>query len=253
MTRTPAGHVDERTRLLPRFHGREVATKDLAYRYRYSFLTRLQIALSLFALVVLSLHWFFISPSPDPSSPPEPPIDTLLCYSTLNTSRGYASAEALSNNVLDFCENAARKFPYPHSDWKHSQTYYPHTPDQYTMTVKVSNQKKTWEDFDRFQCIKAMNAIINDCDVDREDTNPMNWKQGGKRMLQQDTYQIDIFRQNRPWPPPMKPRQSCTGWFKFILQHYDIYGAGWANHDWGQKSLLPAINPCCGSGRSDSE
>ncbi|KAH8754853.1 hypothetical protein F5883DRAFT_572749 [Diaporthe sp. PMI_573] len=229
-------HVDERTPLLP-----PVETEELAYRHRYIFLQLLKTASLASALVVL-FNLFSTPPSPHTSPPP---IDTLVCYSTLNTSRGYASAEALSNNVLNFCDNAARTFRHIHFDWKQSQTYYLHTPDQYTMTVTVSDQKKG---FNQSQCIEAMSAIINDCDVALNDINPMNWKQGGKRMLQQDTYQIDIFRQNRPWPPLTKPRQSCTGWYKFILQHYDIYGAGWANHDWGQKSLLPAINPCCGSG-----
>lgn len=238
-------HVDERTALLPPVFG--VETEELAYRHRYSFLKRLTIASLLSALVVVFLKLFSTPPSPHASPPP---IDKLVCYSTLNTSRGYASAEALSNNVFNFCDNAARNFPRIHFGWTQSQTYYLHTPDQYTMTVTVTGQKKG---FSQFQCVEAMSAIINDCDVSLEDINPMNWKQGGKRMIQQDTYQIDVFRQNRPWPPPTKPTQSCTGWFKFILQHYDIYGAGWANHDWGQKSLLPAINPCCGSGRSDSE
>lgn len=237
-------HVDERTPLLPPVFG--VETDELPYRHRYSFVTRLKIASLLSALAIVFLNLISTRPSPHAS----PPIDTLLCYSTLNTSRGYASAEALSNSVFNFCDNAARDIPYIHFGWKQSQTYYLHTPDQYTMTVTVAGYKKG---FNQSQCVEAMSAIINDCDVALEDINPMNWKQGGTRMLHENTYHIDIFRQNRPWPPPTKPRQSCTGWYKFIFQHYDIYGAGWANHDWGQKSLLPAINPCCGSGRSDCE
>ncbi|KFZ17916.1 hypothetical protein V502_04360 [Pseudogymnoascus sp. VKM F-4520 (FW-2644)] len=93
-----------------------------------------------------------------------------------------------------------------------------------------------------------MRSIINGCDVPVNGSNPMNWKQGGKRVQGVYTYRIDIFRQNRPWPPPTQPKQSCEGWYKIIWQHYDIYGAGWANYDWGGKSLLPAINSCCGLG-----
>lgn len=238
-------HVDERTPLIIRVSG--VKTKKSPYQRHHNFVQRLLIA-SLASALIVVLFNLFSTPPPPHASPP--PIDTLVCYSSLNTSRGYVSAEALSNSVQTFCNNAARNFPYIHFDWKQSQTYYLHTPDQYTMTVTISDQEKG---FSQSQCVDAMNAIINDCDVSQGDINPMNWKQGGKRIIQQHTYQIDIFRQNRPWPPPQKPRQSCMGWYKFIMQHYDIYGAGWANHDWGQKSLLPAINPCCGPGRSHSE
>jgi hypothetical protein len=72
---------------------------------------------------------------------------------------GYASAEALSNNVFNFCDNAAKTFPHIHFNWKQSQTYYLHTSDQYTMTVTVSDQKKG---FNQSQCVEAMGAIIND-------------------------------------------------------------------------------------------
>lgn len=113
------------------------------------------------------------------------------------------------------------------------------------MTVALSNRAFG---FNQHKCTDAMSSIINSCDVPVNGSNPMNWKQGGKRVQGEHTYQIDIFRQNRPWPPPTKPRQSCEGWYKFILQHYDIYGAGWANYDWGQNSLMVAINPCCGWG-----
>ena len=118
------------------------------------------------------------------------------------------------------------------------------------MTVALSNRAFG---FNQHKCTDAMSSIINSCDVPVNGSNPMNWKQGGKRVQGEHTYQIDIFRQNRPWPPPTKPRQSCEGWYKFILQHYDIYGAGWANYDWGQNSLMVAINPCCGWGKSKSK
>ena len=178
---------------------------------------------------------------------PYPIVDTQTCYSSLGTSRAYASAEALNNNIDDFCQDVANNVPFITVGWTRSKTYYPNTPEEYTMTVALSNRAFS---FDQRQCTDAMSSIINGCDVSVGGSNPMNWKQGGKRVQGKYTYQIDIFRQNRPWPPPAKPRQSCEGWYKFILQHYDIYGAGWANYDWGQKSLKPAINPCCGLGTS---
>ncbi|RDL30700.1 uncharacterized protein BP5553_10045 [Venustampulla echinocandica] len=172
-------------------------------------------------------------------------MDTQTCYSSLGTSRAYASAEALNNNIDDFCQDIANKVPLITIGWTRSKTYYPNTPEEYTMTVALSYRAFS---FNQYNCTDAMSSIINGCDVPVGGYNPMNWKQGGKRVQGKYTYQIDIFRQNRPWPPPAKPTQSCEGWYKFILQHYDIYGAGWANYDWGQKSLMRAINPCCGLG-----
>ena len=174
-----------------------------------------------------------------------PTVGTQTCYSSLGTSRAYASAEALNNNVNDFCNDVANSVLPIIFGWTLSRTYYPNTPEEYTMTVVPSSRAFS---FDRHQCTDAMSSIINGCDIPIIGSNPMNWNQGGKYVRGKYTYQIDISRQNRPWPPPDKPRQSCEGWYKFILQHYDIYGAGWANYDWGQRSLMLEINPCCGLG-----
>ena len=76
----------------------------------------------------------------------------------------------------------------------------------------------------------------------------MNWKGGGKKVEAEFTFDVSIFRTNRPWPPPTAPSQSCEGWYKFIMQSYDIYGAGWATYDFGQQTLAKQVNPCCGSG-----
>jgi hypothetical protein len=113
------------------------------------------------------------------------------------------------------------------------------------MTVALSERASG---FDIYHCIASVSSIVNYCDVPVDGSSPMNWKHGGRGVQGEYTYQVDISRQNRPWPPSAKPMQSCEGWYKFILHHYDIYGAGWANYDWGQKSLLPAINPCCVAG-----
>ncbi|KFZ18621.1 hypothetical protein V501_01117 [Pseudogymnoascus sp. VKM F-4519 (FW-2642)] len=174
-----------------------------------------------------------------------PVVDTQICHSGLGTSKAYASAKALNNNIDDFCQDVTNNEPVVTIGWTWSKIYYRNTPEEYTMTVAIS--KRAFSSYDN-QCIDAMRSIINGCDVPVNGSNPMNWKQGGKRLHGGYTYQIDIFRQNRPWPPPTQPRQACEGWYKIIWQHYDIYGSGWANYDWGAKSLQPAINPCCGLG-----
>ncbi|KFX96518.1 hypothetical protein O988_05266 [Pseudogymnoascus sp. VKM F-3808] len=174
-----------------------------------------------------------------------PVVDTQICQSSLGTSKAYVSAKALNNNIDDFCRDVTNNEPVVTIGWTWSKLYYRNTPEEYTMTVAIPN--RAFRPYDN-QCIDAMRSIINGCDVPVNGSNPMNWKQGGKRLHGDYTYQIDIFRQNRPWPPPTQPRQACEGWYKIIWQHYDIYGGGWANYDWGAKSLQPAINPCCGLG-----
>lgn len=199
-------------------------------------------------LILFGVVLFVLLPSPNVDTQIE--IDTQTCYSSLNTSKAYVSAEALNNNIGDFCQHVGNNVPHVAFGWTRSKTYYHNTPEEYTMTVTLANRIFS---SDQHRCIDAMTSIIDGCDVPVSGSNPMNWKQGGKRVHGKYTYQIDISRQNRPWPPPAKPRQRCEGWYKFILQHYDIYGAGWANHDWGEKSLMQAINPCCGLGTSKSK
>jgi len=101
--------------------------------------------------------------------------------------------------------------------------------------------------FDINVCEAAFSDVINGCDIPSGGNNPMNWKQGGEKREGVYVYAAHIKRNNRPWPPPDAPTQSCEGWYKFFYQQYDIYGAGWANYDYGQK-LAQEVNPCCGSG-----
>lgn len=223
-----------------------VRVEEPRRRYQHSIVRRfLSAALG---LTLIGVVLFVLLPSPNVDTQEE--IDTQTCYSSLNTSKAYASAEALNNNIGDFCQHVGNNVPHITFGWTRSKTYYQNTPEEYTMTVTLANRVFS---SDQHRCTDAMTSIIDGCDVPVGGSNPMNWKQGGKRVHGKYTYQIDISRQNRPWPPPAKPRQRCEGWYKFILQHYDIYGAGWANHDWGEKSLMQAINPCCGLGTSKSK
>lgn len=234
----------ERTPLLPII----VRIEEPAPKKKFSVVPLFLIAalgLTIFGMVRVL---FDLLPSPNVDTPVE--IDTQTCQSSLHNSKAYASAEALYNNIGDFCQHVGDNVPHIAFGWTRSKTYYHNTPDEYTMTVTLANRVFS---SDQHRCIDAMTSIIDGCDVSVGGSNPMNWKQGGKLVHGKYTYQIDISRQNRPWPPPTKPRQKCEGWYKFFFQHYDIYGAGWANHDWGEKSLMQAINPCCGLGTSMSK
>ncbi|OBT40328.1 hypothetical protein VE00_08476 [Pseudogymnoascus sp. WSF 3629] len=173
-----------------------------------------------------------------------PIVDKTTCYSSQG-SKAYASAESLNNQIDDFCSYVKDNAPENESGWTRSKKYYEGTLDEYTMIVSLSDNAAS---FDENECKDAIGTIINGCDVPSGGDNPMNWKGGGKRVEGEYTYTINIYRTNRPWPPPEKSTQACEGWYKFIFQSYDMYGAGWATYDYGQKSLMKEINPCCGSG-----
>ncbi|KFZ09525.1 hypothetical protein V502_08691 [Pseudogymnoascus sp. VKM F-4520 (FW-2644)] len=173
-----------------------------------------------------------------------PIIDKTTCYSGQG-SKAYASAESLNNQIDDFCSYVKDNVPENESGWTRSKKYYEGTLDEYTMIVSLSDNAAS---FDENECKDAIGTIINGCDVPSGGDNPMNWKGGGKRVEGEYTYTINIYRTNRPWPPPDEPTQSCEGWYKLIFQSYDIYGAGWATYDYGQKTLMKEVNPCCGSG-----
>ena len=74
----------------------------------------------------------------------------------------------------------------------------------------------------------------------------MNWKFGGKRVEGEYTFGVNIKRTNRPWPPPDTASQSCVGWYHGLWDRYDIYGAGFSDWDYGQKTLLPSASGCAG-------
>lgn len=174
-----------------------------------------------------------------------PIVDKTTCYSSQG-SKAYASAESLNNQIDDFCSYVKDNVPENESGWTRSKKYYEGTLDEYTMIVSLSDNAAS---FDENECKDAIGTIINGCDVPSGGDNPMNWKGGGKRVEGEYTYTINIYRTNRPWPPPDEPTQSCEGWYKVLFQSYDIYGAGWATYDYGQKSLMKEVNPCCGSGK----
>ncbi|KAL5346584.1 hypothetical protein ACLOAV_008291 [Pseudogymnoascus australis] len=175
-----------------------------------------------------------------------PIVEKTTCYSSQG-SKAYASAESLNNQIDDFCSYVKDDMPEEEVGWSRSKKYYEGTLDEYTMEVSLSDDAAS---FDENECQDAIGTIINGCDAPNGGNNPMNWKGGGKRVEGEYTYTVDIYRTNRPWPPPDEPTESCEGWYKFIFQSYDIYGAGWATYDYGQKSLMKEVNPCCGSGKT---
>ncbi|KAL1867745.1 hypothetical protein VTK73DRAFT_4030 [Phialemonium thermophilum] len=167
--------------------------------------------------------------------------DTLECLGDHNTGN-YASAYALYSQTQNFCNAVAANHPSG-TNWQYSQTYYQGTPDQVVFTLTLSGGASS---FDLGQCNKALNAILDQCD--KYATNPMNWKQGGINTMGSYQYEIRPTYNTRLWPYPTEPKQSCHSSYKFFLNSYDIYGAGWATWDWGQQSLRPNSTSCFGLG-----
>ncbi|KFZ23180.1 hypothetical protein V502_02343 [Pseudogymnoascus sp. VKM F-4520 (FW-2644)] len=64
---------------------------------------------------------------------PRPVVATQICHSSLRTSRANASAEALSNNIDDFCLDVTNKEPLITIGWTWSKIYYRNTPEEYAM------------------------------------------------------------------------------------------------------------------------
>ncbi|KAK9420551.1 hypothetical protein SUNI508_06291 [Seiridium unicorne] len=237
----PKATANERTRLITTV---QVVTQLERYEHSNVKSRFAVVAIRSTSIAIFIAAIFWVASSlllSDPATDTQPqPQDS--CF---NTSRGYASAEALNNNIDGFCQDVSNNLRVLTTSRVWSRIYYPNSPEEYKMTVALS---KRTSGFDLDHCIESMSSIINECEISVSGNNTTHWKHGGRRVQDGYEYTIAIFRHNRSWPPPRQPLQRCEGWYKFILHHFDIYGAGWANYDWGQKSLLPAVDPCCGPG-----
>ena len=100
--------INERTPLLV-----TVRVEPLRQGYRHKIVQRFfTIALgSTLIAVVLFLLFRFVSLLCSLVDTQVPLVDTQVCYSSLDTSRAYASAEALNNNIDDFCQDVANNVP----------------------------------------------------------------------------------------------------------------------------------------------
>jgi hypothetical protein len=173
---------------------------------------------------------------------PDCPVNELTCARRTG-SKGYATPYPLYSNTADFCRSVAKNAPSNKLNWEYSKTYNHRTPDENTFTIQLSNG--AWS-FDEDRCNRAVNRILDGCDHDAD--NPLNWKSGGSLTEGSYKYTIKIVRNNRPWPPPKKPTQICSSYYRIFFDEYNIYGTGWASWDWGEKTLKPNTSKCIGWG-----
>jgi hypothetical protein len=164
--------------------------------------------------------------------------DQFKCWSA-DGSKAYAMADRLDANYNDFCDSVDQ--PDHTVGWSFEKSYHEGTPEEHSFLFKLSDDSG---DFDKDECVDSMKKLIHNCDTN----NAMNWKFGGQYVRGEATYEINIKRDNRPWPPPEEAYGSCKGWYKFLFSSYTLYGAGFSTWDWGQKTLLDSMTGCYGHG-----
>ncbi|KAJ4165706.1 hypothetical protein LMH87_007327 [Akanthomyces muscarius] len=157
--------------------------------------------------------------------------------------KAYATANTLDETYKKFCEDLKP----PGDDvygWTKKQKYYEGTLDEheYVLSLEVPAQK-----YDKQQCLDSMERIIHGCDGS-DPENPMNWKFGGKWKRDEYTYEVNIKRDNRPWPAPKEADGWCKGKYKFLFSDFEMKGKGWSSWDYGQDTLLKKARDCLGKG-----
>ena len=156
--------------------------------------------------------------------------------------KAYATADPMNKNIKKFCDQV--KAPQNTVGWKSEVTYFEGTPDEHTFTLQLTNKASK---YDHGDCMDAFNRIVTGCDANDPD-NPMNWKFGGRYAQDEYTYEINVKRDNRPWPPIKKPYGDCEGWYKVFFSSYKLKGGGWASWDKGEETIKPSMKGCLGLG-----
>lgn len=157
--------------------------------------------------------------------------------------KGYANANRLNENYKDFCNHFVKQ-PENIVGWKAEKTYHKTTPEEHSFLIELSGNTGI---YDKQQCLESFDRIINGCDGN-DPKNPMNWKFGGRYVRGEYTYEVNIKRDTRPWPPIKSPKGSCEGWYYGSLSSYVLRGAGWSTWDGGQQTILPSLKACLGLG-----
>lgn len=160
------------------------------------------------------------------------------CYSTTGR-RGYATWRVLDANYKKFCDEVNMG-----GRPSVTRTFNAGTPEENVFTIT----RKDVSLFDREACRKSFHSIIHGCPPSL--SNPMNYKFGGLKKEGGITYELTVKRSSRPWPVPGKPYGSCQAQSRFTAGSlFEFKGAGWATWDYGQESLLPALQKCLTGGK----
>ncbi|RGP70090.1 sgnh hydrolase [Fusarium sporotrichioides] len=169
--------------------------------------------------------------------------DQFLCWSDEDW-KIYASADRLELHYEDFCKNIEQ--PDHEKGWSYYKVYDEGTPDEHEFRISLS---KDVADYNEKQCLDSFEKLIHSCDTKRR----LNWKSGGKYVRDDGayTYEVSPTRYNRPWPPLEYVQGRCEGWYKGSHTAYTIEGGGFSTWDFGQETMRPSIDGCCGLGTTN--
>ncbi|KJZ70863.1 hypothetical protein HIM_09728 [Hirsutella minnesotensis 3608] len=162
--------------------------------------------------------------------------DKFVCWQSEGR-RAWVSYERADANYRDFCDNL--EAPKNTLNWRREKTYHKGTPEEMQFVIQLSEDTSS---FDVNMCKESFDRIINSCDGN-DSRNPMNGKFGGKWLRGGYTFELNPKKDRALY---LRPDGACRGRNSGIFDTWVIWGLGWAGHDWGQKTLLPAIRGCVG-------
>ncbi|OJJ97619.1 hypothetical protein ASPACDRAFT_1882247 [Aspergillus aculeatus ATCC 16872] len=130
--------------------------------------------------------------------------------------RDYASADLMNANYKTFC----KEFQPP-----------------------TSSHEREWSSE------RCFDRVINSCDGNDPEHNPLNWKFGGRWVPGNYIYEVNVMNSfKRPWPVIRAVDGSCRSKYRGLWESYWIRGRGWSTGGFGQRSLLPSAKTCVGGG-----
>lgn len=146
---------------------------------------------------------------------------------------GYVTADRMNENIEAFCGNDVDA-PDHEIGWKREATYHEGTPDEHTFVLQMG---KDVGDFNKDTCVESFTRIVNSCDGN-DPENPLNWKFGGRWLRDDTAYEINVKRDNRPWPPIKSTHGKCKGNYKFFFSSYSIQGLSFFTGGWSSFLLI---------------
>lgn len=172
-----------------------------------------------------------------------PESDTFTCWQAAGR-KAFASNDRMNVNYVDFCSTVDATHPTNSLNWVQRKTYDAGTPDEHEMVVQLGQGAVA---FNKSQCLDSLSRIINGCDGNDPDHNPLDFKFGGSYVRDEGRYTYEV---NPKYDRTLVKATTgdCQGNYKFLFGSYTLRGTGWAGYDFGADTLLPAAKSCVGAG-----
>ncbi|KAI9811950.1 MAG: hypothetical protein M1832_000655 [Thelocarpon impressellum] len=177
-------------------------------------------------------------PPPTTAAAPPPPETSLSCAPKATN---YIAQPDLAVNIKDYCKQAAQQGVQDPKSGSLVRDFNPETPQK----VSISMNWPSGLDFilHEDECNQHMNRVMNDCHGN-DPENPMGFKFGGALTVGKVSYLITPIAVRQP--VPKVPNGGIDTTDKLFFVEFWIWGAGWANSDFGQASggLLDRLRGC---------